>query len=179
MFKKIREDIAIVFERDPAARSTLEVLTTYPGVHALLIHRLAHAFWRIKLYWLGRFISHIGRWFTGIEIHPGATIGRRVFIDHGMGVVIGETATVGDDCLIYHGVTLGGKTPTSRDHAVGRRHPQLGDRVSVGAGAAILGSVTIGDDAIIGALSVVLEDVPAGALAVGIPAKVKKRSTRR
>lgn len=176
---RIGEDIEAMRQRDPAARTKVEVFLTSPGVHALWWHRGAHSLWSWGWYLPARLISHLSRFITGIEIHPGATIGRRVVIDHGMGVVIGETAMVGDDCLIYHGVTLGGKTPTSRDRAVGRRHPQLGNRVSVGTGAAILGSVTIGDDAIIGALSVVLEDVPAGALAVGIPAKVKKRSTRR
>jgi serine O-acetyltransferase len=176
---RIGEDIEAMRQRDPAARNNLEVFLTSPGVHALWWHRGANRLWTWGWYLPARLISHLSRFITGIEVHPGATIGRRVVIDHGMAVVIGETAIVGDDCLIYHGVTLGGKTPTSRDQAVGRRHPQLGDRVSVGAGAAILGSVTIGDDAIIGALSVVLEDVPAGALAVGIPAKVKKRSTRR
>ena len=163
MFKKIRETIAIVFERDPAARSTLEVLTTYPGVHALLIHRLAHAFWRIKLYWLGRFISHIGRWFTGIEIHPGATIGRRVFIDHGMGVVIGATAIVGDDVLMYHGVTLGGKTLERG----AKRHPTIGNNVSLGAHAIILGDITVGDGAQIGAQAIVTKNVKPGAVVVG------------
>ena len=167
MFKKIREDIAIVFERDPAARSTLEVLTTYPGVHALLIHRVAHALRRIKLYWLGRFISHIGRWFTGIEIHPGATIGRRVFIDHGMGVVIGETAIIEDDCTLYHGVTLGGTSWNK-----GKRHPTLKQGVVIGAGAKILGPITIGRGAKIGSNAVVVKDVPAKATAVGIPARI-------
>jgi serine O-acetyltransferase len=167
MFKKIREDIAIVFERDPAARSTLEVLTTYPGVHALLIHRLAHAFWQIKLHWLGRMISHIGRWFTGIEIHPGATIGRRVFIDHGMGVVIGETARIEDDCTLYHGVTLGGTSWNK-----GKRHPTLKQGVVIGAGAKILGPITIGHGAKIGSNAVVVKDVPAKATAVGIPARI-------
>jgi len=167
MFKKIREDIAIVFERDPAARSTLEVLTTYPGVHALLIHRLAHAFWRIKLYWLGRFISHIGRWFTGIEIHPGAKIGKGVFIDHGMGVVIGETAIVGDYTLIYQGVTLGGTGKES-----GKRHPTLGNNVIVGAGAKVLGNIQISDRVRIGAGSIVLGDVPPDATVVGIPGRI-------
>ena len=167
MFKKIREDIAIVFERDPAARSTLEVLTTYPGVHALLIHRLAHAFWQIKLYWFGRVISHIGRWFTGIEIHPGATIGRRVFIDHGMGVVIGETAIIEDDCTLYHGVTLGGTSWNK-----GKRHPTLKQGVVIGAGAKILGPITIGRGAKIGSNAVVVKDVPAKATAVGIPARI-------
>ena len=167
MFKKIREDIAIVFERDPAARSTLEVLTTYPGVHALLIHRLAHAFWQNKFYWLGRMISHIGRWFTGIEIHPGATIGRRVFIDHGMGVVIGETAMIEDDCTLYHGVTLGGTSWNK-----GKRHPTLKQGVVIGAGAKILGPITIGRGAKIGSNAVVVKDVPAKATAVGIPARI-------
>ena len=167
MFKKIREDIAIVFERDPAARSTLEVLTTYPGVHALLIHRLSHAFWQIKFYWLGRMISHIGRWFTGIEIHPGATIGRRVFIDHGMGVVIGETAMIEDDCTLYHGVTLGGTSWNK-----GKRHPTLKQGVVIGAGAKILGPITIGRGAKIGSNAVVVKDVPAKATAVGIPARI-------
>lgn len=176
---RIGEDIEAMRQRDPAARNNLEVFLTSPGVHALWWHRGAHSLWSWGWYLPARLISHLSRFITGIEIHPGATIGRRVVIDHGMGVVIGETAIVGDDCLIYHGVTLGGKTPTSRDHVQGRRHPQLGNRVSVGTGAAILGSVTIGDDAVIGALSVVLDDVPAGALAVGIPAKVKKPSTRR
>ncbi len=167
MFKKIREDIAIVFERDPAARSTLEVLTTYPGVHALLIHRLSHAFWQIKFYWLGRMLSHIGRWFTGIEIHPGATIGRRVFIDHGMGGVIGETAIIEDDCTLYHGVTLGGTSWNK-----GKRHPTLKQGVVIGAGAKILGPITIGRGAKIGSNAVVVKDVPAKATAVGIPARI-------
>ncbi len=169
MFKKIREDIAIVFERDPAARSTLEVLTTYPGVHAVLIHRVSHAFWGIKLYWLGRFISHVGRFFTGIEIHPGATIGRRVFIDHGMGVVIGETAIVEDDCTLYHGVTLGGTSWNK-----GKRHPTLKQGVVVGAGAKILGPITIGRGAKIGSNAVVVKDVPAKATALGIPARIEQ-----
>ena len=174
MFTRIKEDVAVVFERDPAARHTLEILTTYPGVHAILFHRLASACWRIGLKWLARFIAHFSRWVTGVEIHPGATIGRRFFIDHGMGVVIGETAVVGDDCLIYHGVTLGGKIQASRDETIGKRHPTLGNGVLVGAGATILGPVTIGDGATVAALSVVLTDIPAGALALGIPAKVKK-----
>ena len=176
---RIGEDIEAMRQRDPAARTNLEVFLTSPGVHALWWHRGAHRLWAWGWYLPARLISHLSRFITGIEIHPGATIGRRVVIDHGMGVVIGETTIVGDDCLIYQGVTLGGKTAASRNHVVGRRHPQLGNRVSVGTVAAILGSDTIGDDAIIGVLSVVLDDVPSGALAVGIPAKVKKRSTRR
>jgi serine O-acetyltransferase len=167
MFKHLREDIAVVFERDPAARSTFEVLTTYPGVHALLFHRLAHFLWTHGLRWLARFLSHLGRWFTGIEIHPGATIGRRVFIDHGMGVVVGETAEIGDGCTLYHGVTLGGTTWNK-----GKRHPTLGRGVVIGAGAKILGPITIGENAKVGSNAVVVKDVPPGATAVGIPARI-------
>lgn len=167
MFSKLREDIAVVFERDPAARSTWEVLTTYPGIHAILIHRLTSRLWRWNLRWLARFIAHLGRWVTGIEIHPGAHIGRRVFIDHGMGVVIGETAEVGDDTTLYHGVTLGGTSWKK-----GKRHPTLGKEVVVGAGAKILGPLNIGDGAKVGSNAVVVKDVPAGATAVGIPARI-------
>jgi serine O-acetyltransferase len=167
MFKHLREDIAVVFERDPAARSTWEILTTYPGVHALIIHRAAHGLWNIGLKWLARLSSHIGRWLTGIEIHPGATIGRRVFIDHGMGVVIGETAEIGDDSTLYHGVTLGGTTWKK-----GKRHPTLGKGVVIGAGAKVLGPILIGDGAKIGSNAVVVKDVPPGATAVGIPARI-------
>ena len=167
MFNHLREDISVVFDRDPAARSTWEVLTTYPGVHALLVFRLSQRLWRWGLKWPARFLSFLGRWFTGIEIHPGATIGRRFFIDHGMGVVIGETAEIGDDCTLYHGVTLGG---TSWNH--GKRHPTLGRGVVVGAGAKILGPITIGEGAKIGSNAVVVRDVPAGATAVGIPARI-------
>ncbi|MEK6662254.1 MAG: serine O-acetyltransferase [Pseudomonadota bacterium] len=167
MFNHLREDIAVVFERDPAARSTFEVLTTYPGVHALLFHRLAHFLWTHGLRWLARFLSHLGRWFTGIEIHPGATIGRRVFIDHGMGVVVGETAEIGDECTLYHGVTLGGTTWNK-----GKRHPTLGRGVVVGAGAKILGPITIGENAKVGSNAVVVKDVPPGATAVGVPARI-------
>ena len=138
MFERIKSDLSIVFDRDPAARSYLEILTAYPGVHAIIIHRLAHRVWKIKLYLLARLISHLGRIFTGIEIHPGALIGNRFFIDHGMGVVIGETAIIGDDCTIYHGVTLGGTSWKQ-----GKRHPTLKNRVVVGAGAKILGPITI------------------------------------
>jgi len=165
MFKRIKEDISIVFERDPAARHTLEVLTTYPGVHAVLLHRLSHWCWNVGLKWLARFISHLARWFTGIEIHPGAKLGRRFFIDHGMGVVIGETAEVGDDCTLYHGVTLGG---TSWDK--GKRHPTLGNNVVIGAGAKVLGPVMIADGARIGSNSVVVKDVKPGTTMVGLPA---------
>ncbi len=171
MFSRLREDIASVRSRDPAARSTLEVLTCYPGVHALIFHRAGHGAWRRGWYWLGRFISHIGRWLTGIEIHPGAVIGRRVFIDHGFGVVIGETAEVGDDCTIYQGVTLGG-TSLYRGE---KRHPTLGRGVVVGAGAKVLGGFTVGDGAKIGSNAVVVKPVPEGATAVGNPARVLDR----
>ena len=167
MFKHLREDIASVFDRDPAARNTWEVLTCYPGLHALVIHRLGHWFWSHGLRWLGRLTSHIGRWLTGIEIHPGATIGRRVFIDHGMGVVIGETAEIGEDTTLYHGVTLGGTTWNK-----GKRHPSLGRNVVVGAGAKILGPIKVGDGAKIGSNAVVVKDVPEGATVVGIPGRI-------
>ena len=168
MFAHLREDLASVRERDPAARSTWEVLTCYPGVHALIFHRIAHAAWRRRLYWLGRFLSHIGRFLTGIEIHPGAVIGRRVFIDHGMGVVIGETAEVGDDCTIYQGVTLGGTSL----YRGAKRHPTLGRGVVVGAGAKVLGGFMVGDGAKIGSNAVVVKPVPPGATAVGNPARI-------
>jgi serine O-acetyltransferase len=168
MFSRLREDVASVLERDPAARSVWEVLTCYPGVHALFLHRLAHWLWRHGLQWAARFISYWTRWLTGIEIHPGATIGRRVFIDHGMGVVIGETAEVGDDCTIYQGVTLGGTSL----YRGAKRHPTLGTRVVVGAGAQVLGGFTVGDGARVGSNAVVVKPVPAGATAVGNPARV-------
>lgn len=168
MFSRLREDLASVRERDPAARSMWEVLTCYPGVHALALHRLAHLAWRHEFYWVGRFVSHVGRFLTGIEIHPGATIGRRVFIDHGMGVVIGETAELGDDCTIYQGVTLGG-TSLYRGE---KRHPTLGNGVVIGAGAKILGGFTVGDGARVGSNAVVVKPVPAGATAVGNPARI-------
>ena len=167
MFDQIKEDISVVFERDPAARTHWEIITTYPGVHALIIHRLSHWVWRRRFFWIARFISHISRWMTGIEIHPGATIGRRVFIDHGMGVVIGETAVIHDDCTLYHGVTLGGTSWNK-----GKRHPTLEQGVVIGAGAKILGPITIGAGAKIGSNAVVVKDVPAGATAVGIPARI-------
>jgi serine O-acetyltransferase len=168
MFKKLRADIACILERDPAARSAWEVLTCYPGLHAIYIHKLAHGFWRRRLRWLGRFTSHIGRWLTGIEIHPGAKIGSCVFIDHGMGVVIGETAEVGNGCTIYQGVTLGG-TSLYRGE---KRHPTLGDGVVVGAGAKVLGGFVVGAGAKIGSNAVVVKPVPAGATVVGIPGKI-------
>ncbi|MBX9847938.1 MAG: serine O-acetyltransferase [Rhodocyclaceae bacterium] len=167
MFSQLREDIASVFARDPAARSTWEVLTCYPGLHALTMHRLAHWFWQQRLRWLARFTSHLTRWMTGIEIHPGATIGRRVFIDHGMGVVIGETAEIGDDCTLYHGVTLGGTSWNK-----GKRHPTLMSGVVIGAGAKVLGPITLHAGAKVGSNAVVVRDVPAGATAVGIPARI-------
>jgi serine O-acetyltransferase len=167
MLQKLKEDLSIVFERDPAARSYLEILTTYPGVHAILFHRIAHRVWRIKLFWLGRLISHISRFLTGIEIHPGAIIGSRFFIDHGMGVVIGETSVIGDDCTIYHGVTLGGTSWKQ-----GKRHPTLENKVVVGAGAKILGPITICSGAKIGSNAVVVKDIPKNVVAVGIPARI-------
>ena len=167
MFSRIREDIRCVFERDPAARSVFEVVTCYPGFHALQLHRVNHALWAAGLRWIARMGSHVSRFLTGIEIHPGALIGRRVFIDHGMGVVIGETAEIGDDCTLYHGVTLGGVSWNK-----GKRHPTLGAGVVVGAGAKILGPFVVGDGAKIGSNSVVVKAVPAGATVVGIPARV-------
>ena len=168
MFGHLREDIRAVFDRDPAARSFWEVLTCYPGIHALILHRLAHWLWRHRLRWLARFTAHVSRFMTGIEIHPGATIGRRFFIDHGMGVVIGETAEVGDDCTIYQGVTLGG---TSLYRGT-KRHPTLGRGVVIGAGAKVLGGFEVGDGAKVGSNAVVVKPVPAGATAVGNPARI-------
>jgi serine O-acetyltransferase len=168
MFTRLREDIATIRERDPAARSAWEVLTCYPGLHALILHRVAHAFWRAKRRWLARFVSQLARFLTGIEIHPGATVGRRVFIDHGMGVVVGETAEIGDDCTIYQGVTLGGTSLTRG----AKRHPTLERGVIVGAGAKVLGGFTIGAEAKIGSNAVVVKPVPAGGTAVGNPARV-------
>ena len=172
MFKQLRGDIGCILERDPAARSAWEVLTCYPGLHAIYIHKLAHWFWLRGLRWLGRFTSHLGRWLTGIEIHPGARIGRCVFIDHGMGVVIGETAEVGDGCTIYQGVTLGG-TSLYRGE---KRHPTLGAGVVVGAGAKVLGGFTVGEGARIGSNAVVVKEVPAGATVVGIPGRIVEES---
>lgn len=170
MFTQLREDISSIIERDPAARNAWEVLTCYPGLHAVVLHRIARTCWVNGFKWLGRFISQLARWFTGIEIHPGATIGRRVFIDHGFGVVIGETAEIGDDCTIYQGVTLGG-TSLSKG---AKRHPTLGRGVIIGAGAQVLGGFTVGDGAKIGSNAVVVKEVPAGATAVGNPARVRK-----
>ncbi|WP_221799883.1 serine O-acetyltransferase [Oceanobacter mangrovi] len=167
MLKQLREDVACVFERDPAARNTFEVLTTYPGVHAILHYRLANALWRRGFKWLARVLSTFSRWMTGIEIHPGATIGQRFFIDHGMGVVIGETAEIGNDCTLYHGVTLGGTSWNK-----GKRHPTLQDGVVVGAGAKVLGPIVVGKDARIGSNAVVTKAVPEGATVVGIPGRI-------
>ncbi|MBL8427571.1 MAG: serine O-acetyltransferase [Dechloromonas sp.] len=167
MFRELREDIRSVFDRDPAARSFWEVLTCYPGIHALIMHRLAHWLWSRRLRWLGRFTAHLSRMLTGIEIHPGATIGRRFFIDHGMGVVIGETAVIGDDVTLYHGVTLGGTSWNK-----GKRHPTLEDGVVVGAGAKVLGPIVISAGAKVGSNAVVTKPVPVGATAVGNPARI-------
>jgi serine O-acetyltransferase len=168
MFARLRSDIQCILERDPAARSAWEVLTCYPGLHALMFHRWAHACWTHGFKWLGRFISQLSRWFTGIEIHPGAKIGERVFIDHGMGVVIGEMAEIGDGCTIYQGVTLGGTSLVKG----AKRHPTLEAGVIVGANACVLGGFTVGAGARIGSLAVVTKPVPAGATAVGNPARI-------
>jgi len=166
LFKNLKYDLNKVMENDPAARSKIEVFLLYPTIHALIAYRIAHYFYTKKLFFLARLISQISRFFTGIEIHPGAKIGRGLVIDHGMGVVIGETAEIGDDVLLYHGVTLGG---TGKDK--GKRHPTLGNNVVIGAGAKVLGPIYIGSNSKVGANSVVLRDVPEGATAVGIPAK--------
>ncbi|MGH8846072.1 MAG: serine O-acetyltransferase [Polaromonas sp.] len=168
MFSRIRSDIQCVLDRDPAARTAWEVLTCYPGLHAVILHRWANGCWNNDFKWLGRFISHLSRWFTGIEIHPGAKIGERVFFDHAMGVVVGETAEIGDGCTIYQGVTLGGTSL----YKGAKRHPTLGQGVVVGAGAQVLGGFTVGDGARIGSNAVVVKPVPAGATAVGNPARI-------
>ena len=175
MFSRIKEDIANIIEHDPAARTAWEVVTCYPGLHAIIMHRWAHWCWKRDLKWFGRFISHIARWLTGIEIHPGATIGRRVFIDHGFGVVIGETAEVGDDCTIYQGVTLGG-TSLSKG---AKRHPTLGRGAIIGAGAKVLGGFTVGEGAKVGSNAVVVKEVPAGATAVGNPAHIVQKDAQK
>jgi serine O-acetyltransferase len=167
MFFRLREDIRAIFARDPAARSVGEILCSYPGLHAVLFHRISHGLWSRKMFFLGRLVSHMGRFLTGIEIHPGATIGKAFFIDHGMGVVIGETAEIGDNVTIYHGVTLGGTTWQK-----GKRHPTIGNNVVIGTGAKILGPVRIGDNTRIGANSVVLNDIPSSSVVVGVPGKV-------
>lgn len=170
MIDRMREDITAARLRDPAARSAVEVALLYPGLHAVWAHRVSHALWRRRLRFLARANSQLARWFTGIEIHPGARIGRRFFIDHGMGVVIGETSEIGDDVMLYHGVTLGG-----RSRSTGKRHPTLGDGVAVGAGAKILGPVTIGAHSFVGANAVVTRDAPAESVLVGVPAKPRQR----
>jgi len=167
LFKTLREDIQTVFAKDPAARNTLEVIFCYPGLHALWFHRFAHFLWQHKLRFLARFLSHINRFLTGIEIHPGARIGRRFFVDHGAGVVIGETAEIGDDVLLYQGVALGGTTLKK-----GKRHPTIGNNVVIGTGAVALGAITIADGAKVGAGSVVVKSVPPGATVVGIPGRI-------
>ncbi|MCH2040704.1 MAG: serine O-acetyltransferase [Saccharospirillaceae bacterium] len=170
--RNIREDIACVFERDPAARNTFEVITTYPGVHAIVHYRMANWLWRNNFKWLSRFLSTFSRWMTGIEIHPGATIGRRFFIDHGMGVVIGETAEIGNDCTLYHGVTLGGTSWNK-----GKRHPTLKNGVVVGAGAKVLGPIVVGENARIGSNAVVTKEVPEAVTVVGIPGRIVRKAT--
>lgn len=172
--QRMREDIQTVFERDPAARSTLEVFLAYPGLHAVWFHRIAHWLYRRRRYTLARLVSHFSRFLTGIEIHPGAQIGRRFFIDHGLGVVIGETTVIGDDCTIYQGVTLGG---TGKER--GKRHPTLGNNVLVGVGAKVLGAIVVGDNSRIGAGAVVVKDVPPNCTVVGIPGRVVIRDGRR
>ncbi|MEH6457019.1 MAG: serine O-acetyltransferase [Cocleimonas sp.] len=173
MFSRIKEDISCVFDRDPSARHTLEIITTYPGVHAIIMHRFSHAVSNKGFKWLARVMSNIGRFLTGIEIHPGAKIGRRFFIDHGMGIVIGETAEIGDDCSLYHGVTLGGTSWNP-----GKRHPTLGNNVVVGAGAKILGPIMVNDGARIGSNAVVVKEVPSGATIIGVPGRqIVRRET--
>lgn len=174
MLEKIKQDIESIKERDPAARNTFEILLTYTGLHALVFYRISHKLYNLRLYTLARMVSQFGRFWTGIEIHPGAKIGKGLFIDHGMGVVIGETAEIGDNCLIYQGVTLGG---TGKDK--GKRHPTLGNNVMVGAGARILGPFKVGDNAKIAANAVVLEEVPPNCTAVGVPARIVKRNGKK
>jgi serine O-acetyltransferase len=175
MFQRVKEDINCVFARDPAARNHFEVLTTYPGVHAIIIHRMSHVLWHYGLKWLARIFSNIARFFTGIEIHPAATIGRRFFIDHGMGVVIGETAVVGDDCTLYHGVTLGGTS-----WQAGKRHPTLENDVVIGAGAKILGPITLASGVRVGSNAVVVKNAPVNTTIIGIPGReIKRRSNRQ
>lgn len=174
MFAKLKEDIAVVFEQDPAARSYIEVMLTYSGLHAIWAHRLAHALYKRRFYFLARSLSQISRFFTGIEIHPGAVIGRRLFIDHGMGVVIGETCEIGDNVTIYQGVTLGG---TGKEK--GKRHPTIKDNALIATGAKVLGSITVGENAKIGAGSVVLRNVPPNSTVVGIPGRIKVQNGQK
>jgi serine O-acetyltransferase len=172
MWERLKEDIQTIRERDPAARNAVEIFLCYPGLHAIWFHRIAHSLYQRKWYTTARLISHFNRWFTGIEIHPGAKLGRRLFIDHGMGVVIGETTEIGDDCLIYKGVVMGGTTLEKK-----KRHPTLGNRVIVGSNSTILGAVTIGDSARIGSGSVVVKPVPPGATVVGVPGRIVESLT--
>jgi serine O-acetyltransferase len=173
MFSRLNSDVQCILDRDPAARSRWEVLTCYPGLHAVLLHRLAHGFWNLGFKWVGRFISHLSRWITGIEIHPAAKIGERVFFDHAMGVVVGETAEIGDGCTIYQGVTLGGTSLYKGE----KRHPTLGKDVVIGAGAKVLGGFIVGNGAKVGSNAVVTKPVPAGATAVGNPARIIQAET--
>jgi serine O-acetyltransferase len=172
MWERLKEDIRTIKERDPAAKNAVEIFLCYPGLHAIWLHRVAHSFYQRRWYTTARLISHFNRGFTGIEIHPGAKIGRRLFIDHGMGVVIGETAEIGEDCLIYKGVVLGGTTLEKK-----KRHPTLGNRVIIGSNSTVLGAITIGDGARIGSGSVVVKPVPAGATVVGVPARIVESLT--
>jgi len=174
MFERIKEDLNAALQMDPAVKSKLELLLCYPGIHALWLHRIASFLWKRKLFLMGRFISHMSRFLTGVEIHPGATIGRGVFIDHGMGIVIGETAIVGDGCLIYKGVVLGGTSLEKK-----KRHPELGKKVVVGSNACILGNIHIGDNVRIGSGSVVIKDVPSNATVVGVPGRVIEREKEK
>jgi serine O-acetyltransferase len=172
MLERLKEDVRTIKERDPAAKNAVEVFLCYPGLHAIWLHRAAHTLYQRKWFTTARLVSHFSRWFTGIEIHPGAKIGRRLFIDHGMGVVIGETTEIGEDCLIYKGVVLGGTTLEKK-----KRHPTLGNRVIVGSNSTILGAIDIGDGARIGSGSVVVKPVPAGATVVGVPARIVESLT--
>jgi serine O-acetyltransferase len=174
MFKQIRDDMRAVFDHDPAARSGLEVILCYPGFHAVLVHRLAHRLWCGNLKLLARWLSHLGRFLTGIEIHPGATIGRRFFIDHGMGVVIGETSEIGDNVILYQGVTLGGTS-----HSKGKRHPTIEDDVVIGAGAKVLGPFTVGAGSMVGAGSVVIHEVPPNSTVVGVPGRATSKDGKK
>lgn len=174
MFSHLKEDLKVVFDRDPAVRSVFEIIFCYPGFHAMLFYRVSHWLWNNQMKFFGRFVSHLGRFMTGIEIHPGATIGRGFFIDHGMGVVIGETAEIGDNCTLYHGVTLGGTS-----WAKEKRHPTLGNNVIVGSGAKILGPFTLGDNCKVGSNSVVVKEVPENATVVGIPGRVVLSGEKR
>jgi len=169
---RLKEDIQTIKERDPAAKNYVEILLCYPGLHAIWFHRLAHGLYQEKWYTTARLVSHVSRWFTGIEIHPGAQIGRRLFIDHGMGVVIGETSEIGDDCLIYKGVVLGGTTLVKK-----KRHPTIGNRVIIGSNSTVLGAITIGDGARVGSGSVVVKPVPSGATVVGVPGRIVESLT--